>query len=812
MNDIRFAVRQLFKNPVFTAVALLSLALGIGANTALYGVVYGVLISPYPYARPEKMWWPGLRGLNATEGLSIRSYRLNDFQELAKLPAFEDAMATSSGDEMLLAGEFSPESVRAVRLTSGGFHFLGVAPVIGRTLGPSDLRPDGEPEPVVVLSYRIWQRLFAGRPDALGKTVRLNDQPYTIVGVMPPRFGWYTGDGLWLLLGTDRRDSRMVNPLVRLKPGVTRLAAEQQLHTLHQELAKSNPGGFPREGFTTALTNYLDVTVASFEMRTSLRLLFGAVAFLLLIACANVANLQLARGASRAREMAIRLSIGASRARLTRQLLTESVVLSLAGGVLGLVVAVGATQLMVALMPTFYVPNEASIEVNGYVLCFCLIISLFTGILFGLAPALQLSRSDLTGPLKDGGRSAGASSEGGRTRAALVIVEVALAVVLLVSAGLTARSFAALHRVDLGFQPERVLLVDLPLGAKRFGTLERRNQFSRELLARVENLPGVVAASVGNGGLPFGGPSSGFSLEGQPAVENQRLTVNLISADFPRTLGIPLRRGRLLTRREIDAGEPLALINETAAKLWRNGEDPLGRRVRFDALKGIGNPNVFQPTNVEPVVTVVGVIGDTRNDGVRNDPQPVALVPYTLIAPPRRTLAVRALGDPKALFNSIRAVAREMDPELPLGQPGTIEDVLGTEMAQPRFVMALFGLFATLGLALAIAGIYSVLSFVVTKRTHEIGVRMALGAQRRDVLRLILRAGGGLVIPGLIIGVFTSLGAARLLRSQLFEITTVDPVSFVGVVALLSAVAVAACYIPARRATKVDPMVALRYE
>src|SRR6266498_5719424 len=472
MNDLRFAFRQLLKNPGFTAVAVLTLTLAIGASTALFSVVYGVLISPYPYAKPQEIWTPGLRSAKANQ--RMRPYRLSEFLEMARLPVFSDVMATGPGT-VLLAGEFAPETIRGVRLSGNAFQFLGVPLLLGRTIQPSDIRSTGEPEAVTVLSFRRWQRLFGGDTDVLGKTLRLDDQPHTIIGVMPPRFGWWTDNGLWLPLGTVSRDPQVVFPITRLKPGVSPVAAEQQLHSLQLELAKTNPSGFPRDAFTTQLTNYLDITVASGTMQRSLQLLFGAVGFLLLIACANVANLQLAKATARTREMAIRLSMGARRGQIMRQLLTENVLVSLLGGLLGLLFAYWITQLMVALMPSFFVPNEARIEVNRYVLFFCVTVSALTGILFGLAPALQSSRPDLVAALKDDARSSGASA-GGRTRAALVVIEVALSVVLLVGAGLTIRSFVALQQVDLGFRPERVMSVGLPLPPQRYATWEQRNR------------------------------------------------------------------------------------------------------------------------------------------------------------------------------------------------------------------------------------------------------------------------------------------------------------------------------------------------
>lgn len=810
MSDFKLAWRQLRKHPSFSAVAVLTLALGIGASTALFSVVHGVLISPYPYARPGEIWAPGV--VSASGEQRMRSYRLEEFLEMSALPVFADVMATAPGNA-LLTGEYAPETLRAIRVSGNAFNFLGVPPVLGRTLQSSDIGSTGEPEPVVVLSFRRWQRLFRGNPDALGKTLRLDDQPHTIVGVMPPRFGWWTDDGVWLPLGTHRAENPSVFPIARLEPGLSATVAAEQLDRLFHEFARVNPSGFPKDEFVARLTNYLDITAASGTMQRSLQLLLGAVGLLLLIACANVANLQLARGTARAREIAVRLAIGARRGQIVRQLLTESVLLSVAGGALGLLFAYVLTDLTVNLMPGFYVPNESRIEINRPVLCFGAVVSVLTGILFGLAPALQVSRPDLVGALKEGGRDAG-PAPGGRMRASLVVAEVALSMILLVSAGLTIRSLTALQRVDLGFRPENVMTVDLPLAPKRYATWEQRNRFAAELLERVQHLPGVRAAAIGNGGLPFGGPPSTYAIDGEAGSEGQRIMLQLVSGDYLRVAGVPLRRGRMLTAPEVDAADRVAVINESAAKLWPAGEDPVGRTLRLDSLQRLGSPTVLIPTNALPEVTVVGIMADTRNDGVQSEPRPAALVPYTLVAPPTRTLAVRSDGDPKALLGAIQAQVRELDAEQPVNAPTTFQERLGIQTAQPRFTSALFTLFAGLGLALAAAGIYSVLTYLVARRTREMGVRMALGARRGDVVRLVLRDGSKLTGLGLLIGLLGSLGVAQLLRSQLglFRVSAVDPIAFVGVALLLAAVATLACLVPARRAAGVAPMEALRSE
>jgi len=809
LQDVRYAVRSFQRSPGFTLVAILSLTLGIGATASIFSVIYGVLLAPYPYAKPGEIWAPQIMG---TDGRSGRGpHTIEEFRELSALPAFSQVMATGN-ETVLLTGEFAPESFFGVLMSGNAFDFLGVPPVIGRTIQPSDIHPDGTPEPVVVISHRLWMRLFNGEPSAIGRTLRLNARPHTIVGVMPPRFGWYGNDGFWLPLGYNRPPRDMVSAIMRLAPGVTQQVATEQLHAFHVSRAGVTPQLYPAQGFTTVLRNYLDVTVASGEMRTSLRLLLGAVVFLLLIACANVANLQLARATTRARELSLRLSIGAGRGRLVRQLLTESVLLSLAGGAAGVLFAFGATQAIVSLMPEFYVPNEARVAVNPPVLIFTLAVSVATGIAFGLVPALHASRSDLTAAMKEGGRSAGSGSGGHRTRGLLVVAEVALAMVLLIGAGLTIRTVLALNRIDTGMRASNVMMVGLPLPPAKYRTPVERNGFAAQLLERVAALPGVQAATIGNGGNPFGGFVSSFELEGQPEDSQRTLAVNLIGAKHLDTFGVPLLQGRAFEAQEVARGDRVALVNEAAARLWPAGRNPIGSRLSLGLLAQKTGPFSAEITAASPDVTVVGIVRNTQNNGLRNEPRAVAMVPYTLIARARRVLSVRTVADPAQMVASIRETVRAMDVEQPIDRPVTLTEALGSQLIQPRFTMALFGLLAAMGLALAAAGIYSVLSFHVSRRTHEIGIRVALGAPRADVLKLMVGMGAKLVLAGIAIGIPLSIAATRLLRSQLFGVSTIDPAAYIAVALLLSLVALVACYIPARRAAAVDPNVALRQE
>ncbi len=585
----------------------------------------------------------------------------------------------------------------------------------------------------------------------------------------------------------------------------------QQIQALHLRLASERPNDFPKGGFTTVLQNYLDVTVASGEMRSSLRLLFGAVGFLLLIACANVANLQLARATARSHEIAVRMSVGAGRARIFRQLLTESVVLSLVGGGLGVLLAMSITKAVVALMPSFYVPNEARITINVYVLLFSAGVSVLTGIVFGLAPALKCSRPNLAATLSDAGRALAGGSVGGRTRSALVIAEIALSGVLLMGASLTVRGFLKLQSMDVGFRPDGVLVVGLPMSPVRYATYDQRVAFSQRVLEAMSGVPEVQSAAIGNGGLPFGGPQSSYSIGGQPKDDSRNIMLGLISSDYPQTMGIPLRAGRELTASEVARAAPVALINETASKLWPAGSSPIGEQIHLDVLEKPGS-GALAPATHTPVVTVVGVIGDTRNEGLQNPPAPAAYIPYTLLAPQFRTLALRTRTKPMSALNAVRERLREMDKDQPLSQPITLEDVLGGQTIQPRFNMALFTFFGLLGLALAAIGIYSTLSYTVARRTHEIGIRMALGAGRGDVLTMMLAMGAKLVLIGLAVGLAGGLALLRFLRSEVFQVPETDPMALGGVVLLLCGVALLACVVPARRAARLDPMSALRSE
>jgi putative ABC transport system permease protein len=810
-QDVHYALRGFRKNPGFTVVALLSLMLGIGASISLFSVVYGVLIAPYPYARPNEIWTPSVLGPNDPVH-SRHWYPLRELVEIQKLPAFADVMATSL-QPVLLTGGTNPESLFAAYLTGGAFRFIDVPPLIGRTIQPFDIHPGREPEAVVVLSYRFWQRAFDGDVHVIGKKIVLNEIPHTVIGVMPPRFGWWTSEAFWLPLPMDLADDTRMEVVMRLRPGVTRAAAEQQLNALNVDLAARYPREFPKGRFRTVLLNYMDITAASGAMSASLRLLLVAVGLLLLIACVNVANLQLVRTTARAREIAMRLAIGAGRGRLVRQLLTESLVLSAVGGVLGVLFAITATHMIATLIPPLFVPNEARITVNQHVLLFSLVVSMLTGVVFGLAPALRSSRPDLVETLKDGGGGATGSARGQTLRNWLVIAEISLSVFLLAGASLAIRSFIQVLRTDTGFQPERVLRMELTLPPKRYTSLEQRNTFDRNLLESIISLPGVESAALGNGGMPYSGMASSYSVEGQPASsDDQKIYISLISRQYPQTLGIPLTRGREFTEAEVENGTHVALINKSLARLWPSGEDPIGRHMEIDALTQPMPPSVLEAPGMTPDAMIVGVIGDTKNGGIGDATLPAVYLPYTMFGTPGRQLAVRTFGEPMAALNAVREKVRELDKDLALGRPVTLNEVLGDEAQEPRFTMALLTAFAALGLSLAAIGIYSVISYNVSQRVHEIGVRMALGATRGDILKLVLVMVAKVAVLGLVIGLCGSIVLERIVRFQAFRKVPFDLLSLAMVVLVLASAALLAAWLPASRAGNLDPVTALRHE
>ena len=701
IQDFQFGVRGLSRSPGFTAAAVLTLALGIGATTSIFSVVYGVLLDPYPYAKSGEIWTPEVRDKKTQNWIG---QRITDYLALAKMPGVASAMAINPGS-VTLSGGTNPEIITGVRVTGTAFSFLGVTPVIGRGLAPSDFEAGGEARAVTVLSYKLWQRLFNGSPAALGKSVVIDDVPHVVVGVMPPRFGWFTNDGLWLPLRTTDLNCS-VFPIVRLKPGISANVATQQLRSLLADQARLEPERYPRDGMNSWFNNYLNVTVASGQMRMSLIFLLCAVGFLLLIVCTNVANLQLARGVGRSREIAVRLALGAGRGRLFRQLLTESVVLSLTGGILGNIFAVGFLEVIVVLLPPNYVPNEARITLNAPVLLVSAVLAAMVGVLAGLVPGWQCTRADVNEALKDGTQAAGGSRRGNRTRNTLVVAQVALSITLLVGASLSIHSFVKLQTADFGFKMEKLLILDVPLNEKRYTTFEQRNGFYHEFIQRIRTLPGVSHVSMS---LPPGLEArSSVTISGQPKPSTDA-SVNFIDTDYLATLGIRLKAGRNLIESEVADGQPVALISEAAAKWWDDGVSPVGRVVTVDILTESGHGDLVRP-NPSKTVTIVGVIADTFARGPQQPAPAALLVPYTLKALRKHTLVIRTELDPATLVNPVRGELRALDKEQPMSRPMTSDEIMRWETQQQRFNLALLTMLAVGSLVFASAVIYSVLA------------------------------------------------------------------------------------------------------
>lgn len=803
VQDLAYAARILGKAPGFTLVSVLILALGIGVTTAMFSVVYGVLLDPYPYAKSGEIWVPWITD-NATG--RVIDFELSDYLEIAKLPAVAAAMATSF-DDALLTTEAGPQTVESRRISGSAFPFLGVAPVVGRYFTPADIKPDGESEPVLVLTHQLWLRLFAGRPDAVGKTVLMDDTPYTIIGVMPDRFGWYTNQGLWMPLPTTD-PHRGVRPIVRLRPGVTREVAGQQLQSLFTRLSRAHPERFPKNGFSAQMVNYLDVTQASGAMQASLHALFWVVGVLLLIACTNVANLQLARGVSRSREIAVRMALGASRRRIVCQLLTESMGLSLVGGGLGVFFAYAFERALVYLMPAAYLPNEVRVSLNGWVLFFSSAVAVLTGMLSGLVPALQSTRADVNEALKDGGHAVGLGSRRGAfTRKALVVVEIALSIVLLVGAGLAVRGFTRLQRTQRGFDPTNLTLVRVPLLAKKYANLDRRSRFVGQVLEGMAEIPGVTSAAAG--AFPGFGPDFGVEIPGQPQPKGHFLACGA-SADYFRTFGILIRDGRAFTAAQATAGDHVALINEAARKDWLNGSDPIGTTITVEKL---GPPAPGGSTERTPVpLTIIGVVADTPPFNRDTAAQPAVYFPYPLFGNGTLFLFARSSVARQTLYKQLSAAVWRLDKDQPVGDVIPVDVIVDQPIAQPRFNMTLFSGFAALALGLAAAGLYSVISFGVVQRTGEIGVRIALGAERNDIIRLIFVSAGRVVATGVALGVVISTALTLLVRSEVFAVPLFDPLATAGSAVVLGLAATLACFIPARRAAAIDPLVAFRHD
>ena len=798
IQDLRYGIRVLLKSPAFTAVAVIALALGIGANTAVFSVVNGVLLKPLPYKDAERLAL--ILGANLTTGQIFGgSVSPPDFVDYRDRQQSFERLAASASWEASLTGGAEPERVKSSRVTEGYFETLGVEPIYGRTFTREE-EQSGRDQ-VVVLGNGIWQQRFGGDPNILGQTITLNDRGYTVIGIMPAGFQYPRDVELWvpLAFGTPQTSVRrfhFLRPVGRLKAGVSLEQAQADFTSIARQLAEQYPDSNREYG--AGLVSMSERIIGS--MRQPLLILSGAVAFVLLIACANIASLLLARASARQKEIAVRAALGASRARIARQMLTESLLLSVFGGTLGLLVASWGIKALVALSSD-NIPRVKEVGIDGRVLGFTLGVSIVTGIIFGLIPAIQASRTDLNETLKEGGRSA-ATAMGQWIRRALVVFEVAIALTVLIGAGLMIKSFMKLSEVDPGFKPANVLTMQVALAVQKYPEPSQRTAFFKQLVHRVEGLPGVEAVGTISQ-LPMSGQQEDtrFTIEGKPSGPDERSYANsrVASPDYFRALGIPLLKGRYFTDADSLGAPQVVIISDSFARQFFPEEDPIGKHIAID----IGEPWKGE---------IVGVVGDIRHNGLAADSWREMYVNQYQAPTAGMNLVVRAANDPTRLTAAIKSEAHQLDKDVPVYNVQTMDKLVSESVAQPRFRTLLLAVFAAIAMTLAAVGIYGVMSYYVTQRTHEIGIRMALGASSMDVMRMVVGQGMALAAAGVGMGLVGAFLLSKLMTSLLYQISASDPATFAIISATLAAVAFLASYVPARRATKVDPLVALRYE
>jgi putative ABC transport system permease protein len=803
-HDVRSALRGLGKSPGFAAVSIATLGLGIGAATAIYSVIHNVMLAPFPYRDADRMVFPRIYDRQHGPEIGRQGYTAAEVLEFAGSSHLFDATTAALGAGVLYRHRTGTESLDGALVTPGTFEFFGMPALHGRVLQPGDYGP-GAP-PVCVLRHKTWVERFGADPSILNTTLVLNGTPRTVVGIMPPRFGWYAAD-VFLPATLTRRDTKAGEYwflLGRLKPGVSIQQAHVQLTVIAHRLAKRFPQEYPQK-FGVHVGTLGDSVVE--RIRPTLYTALAAVGLLLLIACSNVANLMLARATARQKEFALRTVLGAGRTRLLRLLFLESLVLATAGAALGVFLAWGGLKALVATLPPYAIPSESVIELNAPVLAVTLAIAVVTSLTCGLAPALQLFRRDLTDPLRDSGKGTSGGFRGRRLRDALVGLEVALSLTLLIGAGLLMRSFVALRDIDLGLQTDHIFTAAVQLPADHYTTAEQVTAFLQPLLARVKALPGVVDAAASTTFALDGGAESTLEVAGKPQPSTWRTMCQQVTGDYFQALRLEFKQGRPFSEADVNDVRTVAVVNETFVRKYLPGERPIGLRVRLTDLAAAAEPVRHAWFDI------VGVVGDVRNRGLRTPTDPAVWIPSTITGALTQVLVVRTSQDPLALMNAIRREVSATDPGVPLVSPGRLEDFANQGMyAGPRFGFLVMTVFGSVGLVLVTVGVYSVLAYSTTQKTHEIGIRMALGAEGTDVRRMVVRSGLGVVAVGIAIGIAVSLLLARLIGTQLVGVTAYDPVTLTAAALLLAATAAIASWIPARRAARVDPMVALRYQ
>src|SRR5437667_2303943 len=798
-KDLRYGVRSLLKQPAFTLVAVITLALGIGGNSAMFSVVNAVLLRPLQYPESDRI--VVLEGINPSKGITQSNMSIPDFADWQSQNQLFEHIAGFIAGGLLLNNGDETERVHGTAVTADFFSLFRTPSLHGRTLQADDAQPGREP--VAVLSYGLWQRRFGGDRNAVGSKVMVGAKSTTIVGVMPPGFDYPAQSEIWAPLPLDpakeSRDNRFISVIGRLKSGATVSQAQVQMDTINQRLAQSY--NETNSGWGIRVTKLQERLVG--DVRLSLLVLLGAVAFVLLIACANIANLLLARSTARRKEIAVRTALGASRLRIIRQLLTESLLLSFLGGALGLVFSVWLTRLLIAISPP-NTPRFDEIRPDARVFIFTITLAVVTGLVFGLAPALQASRSDLTEGLKEGLRGNAGGARSNRLRGLLMVAEIALSFCLLVGTGLLIKSFLHLREVRPGFKTDKLLTMRVSVPPGKYRENEARIQFFQQAINRIQSLPGVQSAGMVLS-LPLGGDTfnvwRGYIREGRPATpeESDNAAYLATTPDYFRTLQVPLIAGRAFTDRDTDNTAKVVIVNETMARRLWPGQSPIGKHLT------IWRDEKFPRE-------IVGVVGETKRS-LDNDPSQQMYVPYAQDASwSSMSFVIRTSGDPASTSPAVRNEIRSLDKGAPVFNVRTMNDLLATSVAPRRTPMLLLSAFAAAALLLAMIGIYGVTAYYVTQRTQEIGIRMALGAQMSDVLKLVLRGGMTLAAIGIAVGLAGAFALTRWMTSLLFGVKPTDALTFTAVAVCLLVTALLACYLPARRATKVDPLVALRYE
>src|SRR6266853_475664 len=797
-QDIRYALRNLRKGPGFAAVAVITLALGIGASKAIFSVIDNILMEPFPYPGAQRYYSVFIHDSERSEPGGRPAFigpELLDYMEQNHV--FDGAIANDRTDVLYRAGE-GTQRLDGNFVTPGTFEFLGMPALLGRVMQPADYEP-GAP-PVFVLRYKTWVKSFGADPGIVNKTFVLNGESRTLIGIMPPRFGWGDAD-LWIPKKPERAAATKAVAgafpqfwflLGHLKAGVSLKEAEADFTVVANRLAKVYPKDYPKR-FTVHIESLTNLVVGQFK--TTLYIVLAAVGLLLLIGCGNVANLLLARATTREKEFAIRSALGANRWRLIRQLLVESLILATGGAAVGMLLAWGGLKSLVALMPQNIIPAEAVIRLNMPVLFFTLGVAGLTALVFGLVPAMKAARKDLNDPLRDSGKGISGGFRHGKLRDAVVVLEVGLSLTLLVAAGLLMRSFVALRDVKLGLRPDHVLVARLPLPVDRYKTADQVTGFYRPLLQRLKALPGVLEATETSTLPPYGGIPSDLEIPGKTHGEKWNAMFQLVSEGYFPVLKIQFVDGRSFTEAEVSGARKLAIVNQTFVKKYLANENPIGKQVRIAQLAN------FEDPVKEPTFEIIGLVADAKNRGLQDPVEPEIWIPYTVTGSAFRGILVRTAKDPMAMMNAVQQEIWATDRNVAVTLTGTLEGYISQfSYAGPRFGFMLMTIFSSIGLVLVTLGVYSVLAYTTARRTHEIGIRMALGAEGRDVVRLLVRMGLRLVAIGVALGLLASLALGRVIGTQLWGVSPYDPWTLTCVPALLIITGLLSCWVPARRA------------